>query len=82
MLYRHSGAVFRTLNRLLNGRNCFFEIDNDALPRAARIRQPVSAIAKTVLGDLRWFAFGILSEWLVLSKWPGSVFARRALLAV
>src|SRR5258708_17755926 len=45
-------GVLCLLDRLLDGSDRFVEINDDALTRAARIGQPVTAVAQTVLRNL------------------------------
>src|SRR5712692_2939412 len=45
VLNGNAGAVFRLLDRFLNGSHCFVEINNDAFTRASRVTEPMTAVA-------------------------------------
>ena len=53
MLNRRAGNVLRGLDRFLNRRHGLVELNDHALARTARFGHAVSAIAQTVVGDLR-----------------------------
>ena len=51
MLHSNSGTVLCLLHDLLNRRDGFIEIDNDAFARAFRFAEAVTAIAQAILCD-------------------------------
>src|SRR5579864_1497448 len=52
VLDREAGSVFGLLHGLLNGRDRFLEVDDNALTRASRIGEAVTAVAQAIVGDL------------------------------